>query len=100
MKLIGYFEENPVLITYDVSVFRIYPYNSKADINWQDLQHVFDYGTIKTAKTGVIGRVLTTSDELNIASLSRFLQRQAKVEQIAEGKFVVPNLWYSRFDIG
>ncbi len=100
LKLIGYFEENPVLITYDVSVFRIYPYNSKADINWQDLLHVFDYGTIKTAKTGVIGRVLTTSDELNIASLSRFLQRQAKVEQIAEGKFVVPNLWYSRFDIG
>ena len=100
LKLIGYFEENPVLITYDVSVFRIYPYGEKADINWQALLHVFDYGTIKTAKTGVIGRVLTTSDELNIASLSGFLRQQARVEQVAEGKFVVPNLWYSRFDIG
>lgn len=100
LKLIGYFEENPLLITYDVSVFRIYPFGDKNDINWQALLHVFDYGTIKTAKTGVIGRVLTTSDNLNIATLSAFLAQQAKVEQIAEGRFVVPNLWYSRFDIG
>lgn len=99
-KLIGYFEENPVLVTYDVSVFRIYPYNIENDINWQGLLNVFDYGTIKSAKTGVIGRVLTTSDNLNIATLSRFLSRQAEVIQVAEGKFVVPNLWFARFDVG
>lgn len=99
-KLVSYFEENPTLITYDVSVFRIYPGSPDKEINWQNLLNFFDYGTIRTAKTGVIGRVITTSDELNISRLSAYLSQQAGVEQIAEGKFVVPNLWMSRFDIG
>lgn len=100
MKLISYFEENPTLITFDVSVFRIYPYDGKNDVNWQGLLNYFDYGTIRTAKTGVIGRVITTSDQLNIDRLSAYLSQQARVEQVAEGRFVVPNLWLARFDIG
>lgn len=98
--LIDYFEENPVLIAYDVSIFTIYPYNSNNDIEWQKLLNIFDFGTIKTAKTGVIGRVLTTSDDLNFKTLQRFLAGQARVVKAAEGKFVVPNLWLARFDIG
>ena len=98
--LIDYFEENPVLIAYDVSIFTIYPYNAKKDIEWQKLLNIFDFGTIKTAKTGVIGRVLTTSDDLNFKTLQRFLAGQARVVKAAEGKFVVPNLWLARFDIG
>lgn len=99
-NLIDYFEENPILIAYDVSVFTIYPYNTVTDIEWQKLLNVFDFGTIKTAKTGVIGRVLTTSDDLNFATLQRFLTGQARVAKSAEGKFIVPNLWMARFDIG
>ncbi len=98
--LIDYFEENPVLIAYDVSIFTIYPYNETQDIEWQKLLNIFDFGTIKTAKTGVIGRVLTTSDDLNFSTLQRFLSGQARVVKAAEGKFVVPNLWLARFDIG
>ena len=98
--LIDYFEENPVLIAYDVSVFTIYPYGTKNDIEWQKMLNIFDFGTIKTAKTGVIGRVLTTSDDLNFKTLQRFLSGQARVIKAAEGKFVVPNLWLARFDIG
>ena len=98
--LLDYFEENPVLIAYDVSVFTIYPYNAQNDIEWQKLLNIFDFGTIKTAKTGVIGRVLTTSDDLNFKTLQRFLSGQARVVKAAEGKFVVPNLWLARFDIG
>lgn len=98
--LINYFEENPVLIAFDVSIFRVYPYNSKDDINWQGLLSDFDFGTIKTTKSGVIGRVLTTSDDLNISTLRRFLGSQATVIQVTEGKFVVPNLWLARFDVG
>lgn len=100
MDLIKYFEDNPVLVAFDVTVFRIYPYNGKEDVNWQNMLKVFDYGTIKTAKTGVIGRVLTTSNELNINTLREFLGQQAMIMPVAEGKFVVPNLWFARFDVG
>lgn len=100
LSLIGYFEENPLLIAFDVYVMKVYPYGAQKDIQWQNLLSTFDYGTIKTAKTGVLGRVLTTSDELNITSLNAFLSMQGKVEPVAQGKFVVPNLWYARFDVG
>lgn len=99
LELINYFEENPVLVAFDVSVFTVYPYNQQ-DINWQSMFNVFDFGSVKSAKTGVLGRVLTTSDEISIASLNAFVGQQARIEQVAEGKFVVPNLWFSRFDIG
>ncbi len=99
--LLDYFEENPVLIAYDVSIFTIYPYNNITnDIEWQKLLNIFDFGTIRTAKTGVIGRVLTTSDDLNFQTLQHFLSGQARVVKAAEGKFIVPNLWLARFDIG
>lgn len=99
-KLLAYFEDNPVLIAYDVSIFKIYPQNRQRDIKWQNMLDVFDFGTIKTAKTGVIGRVLTTSNDINVGTLQAFLGSQARVVTVAQGKFVVPNLWMSRFDIG
>jgi len=99
-KLVAYFEDNPSLITFDVNIFRIYPYNENNDIEWQELLRTFDFGTIKTTKTGVIGRALTTSNDLNISTLRSFLGQQAMVIPVAEGKFVVPNLWFARFDIG
>ena len=99
-KLVSYFEENPSLITFDVNVFRIYPYSKDNDIEWQELLTTFDFGTIKTTKTGVIGRALTTSNDLNISTLRSFLGQQAMVLPVAEGKFVVPNLWVARVDIG
>ncbi|MBQ8785401.1 MAG: hypothetical protein IJZ59_05090 [Alphaproteobacteria bacterium] len=98
-KLLTYFEDNPVLIAYDVSIFKIYP-NHKEDVEWQDMLKSFEFGTIKTAKTGVIGRVLTTSNDININTLQSFLGSKASVVQVSEGKFVVPNLWMARFDIG
>ena len=100
LTLIGYFEENPLLIAFDVYVVKVYPTNPQKDIQWQSLLNTFDYGTIKSAKTGVIGRVLTTSNDLNIDALNIFLSMQGKVVPVAQGKFVVPNLWYARFDVG
>lgn len=98
-NLIKYFTDNPILITYDVSVLRLYPYDGK-DVKWQQLLKNFEFGTIKTTKTGVIGRVLTSSNELNLPNLQQFLSQQAKVEIISQGKFIVPEQWYSRFDVG
>ena len=99
VNLISYFEENPILIAYDVRVFTLYPYNNK-DIEWQKMLQTFDLGSVKSAKSGVLGRILTTSNDINIASLNAFLGTQARIEPVAEGKFVVPNVWFSRFDIG
>lgn len=99
-ELIKSFENSPTLIAYDVSIFRLYPYNSQKDIEWKDLLNAFDFGSITTAQTGVIGRVLTTTNDISIEKLQHFLGSQARVETVSEGKFIVPNLWLSRFDIG
>ncbi len=99
LNLINYFEENPILVAFDVRVFTLYPHNDQ-DIDWQALTSVFEFGAIKSSRTGVLGRVLTTSNDINVATLNAFLGQQARVEPVAEGKFVVPNVWFSRFDIG
>ncbi|MBQ7285974.1 MAG: hypothetical protein IJW72_06980 [Alphaproteobacteria bacterium] len=99
LNLINYFEENPILIAFDVRVFTLYPHNNQ-DIDWQALTNVFEFGAIKSSRTGVLGRVLTTSNDINVGTLNAFLGQQARVEPVAEGKFVVPNVWFSRFDIG
>lgn len=99
LNLINYFEENPILIAFDVRVFSLYPQNGK-DIDWQAMTSVFEFGAIKSSRTGVLGRVLTTSNDINVGTLNAFLGQQARVEPVAEGKFVVPNVWFSRFDIG
>jgi len=98
-QLINYFESNPTLVAYDVSVFTITPYDG-CDVEWKALLDEFDFGTITTAQTGVIGRVLTTTNEININTLQRFLGSKANVDIVSEGKFVVPNMWFSRFDVG
>lgn len=99
LNLISYFEENPILLAYDVKVFNLYPY-SKSGIEWQQIIQTFGFGSIKSTKSGVLGRILTTSNDINVSSLTSFLSRQSRVENAGEGKFVVPNLWFSRFDIG
>ena len=68
VNLIGYFEENPILIAFDVRVFTLYPYNNQ-DIEWQRLLSSFDFGSIKSTKQGVLGRILTTSNDINVDSL-------------------------------
>lgn len=98
-SLIGYFENNPNLVAYDVSVFKIYP-NDGCDVEWKGLLDAFHFGTITTAQTGVIGRILTTTNEISLESLRYFLGQKANIVSVSEGKFIVPNLWLSRFDVG
>lgn len=100
IELINSFENSPTLIAYDVSIFRLYPNNPNRDIEWKEMLNAFDFGSITTAQTGVIGRVLTTTNDISIESLQKFLGNQARIESVSEGRFVVPNLWLSRFDIG
>ena len=41
--LINYFESNPSLVAYDVSVFKIYP-NDGCDVEWKKLLDAFHFG--------------------------------------------------------
>ena len=100
LELIASFENSPTLVAYDISIFRLYPNNPNKDIEWKNMLDAFDFGSITTAQTGVIGRVLTTTNDISIEKLQQFLGNQARIETVSEGKFVVPNLWLSRFDIG
>lgn len=59
-ELINFFENSPTLVAYDVSIFRLYPYDTSKDIEWKEMLKAFDFGSITTAQTGVIGRILTT----------------------------------------
>lgn len=99
-ELIKFFENNPTLVAYDVSVFRLYPFDSSQDIEWKEMLNAFDFGSITTAQTGVIGRILTTTNDISVEKLQQFLGNQARIEAVSEGKFIVPNLWLARFDIG
>ena len=98
-SLMNYYESNPNLVAYDVNVLKIYPHDN-CDIEWNKLLDNYDFGTITTAQTGVIGRVLTTTNELSLESLRQFLGKTATVEPVSEGTFVVPDMWLSRFDVG
>lgn len=97
--LIKDFEDNPTMIMYDVSVFRVIA-NEPCGVVWKDLLKDFDFGAIATAQTGVIGRVLTVTNDISITELQKFVSRYGKIQDISEGRFVVPTRWFSRFDVG
>lgn len=98
-SLIEDFEENPTMIMYDVSVFRVMA-DEPCGVVWKDLLKDFNFGTIATAQTGVIGRVLTVTNDMTINRLQDFVRRYGTIQEISEGRFVVPTRWFSRFDVG
>lgn len=100
MDLVNYFKDNPILVAYDVSVFRIYPNTPEKYVDWQAALDAFDFSTLNTSQAGVIGRILSTTNDLNLATLRGFLGAQATIIPVSEGRFVVPNLWMARFDAG
>lgn len=98
-ELIRDFEDNPTMIMYDVSVFRVIA-NEPCGIVWNDLLKEFDFGSIATAQTGVIGRILTVTNDISREQLQRFVSKYGTIQDISEGHFVVPTHWFSRFDVG
>jgi len=97
--LIADFEDNPTMIMYDVSVFRAVS-KEACGVVWNDLLKDFDFGSIATAQTGVIGRILTVTNDISLEHLKKFVNKYATIEEISEGRFVVPSRWFSRFDVG
>ncbi len=98
--LIGYLDKEPVLIAFDVNVFRVFPQDGENGIKWQSLLKYYGSSAIKLSSRGVLGRILVTSSEINSKNIGNFFLNNASFQQVAEGKFVVPNSWRSRFDVG
>ena len=60
-ELIGYLDKEPILIAFDVNVFRVFPKDGKNGIKWQSLLNHYGSSAIKLSSRGVLGRVLVTS---------------------------------------
>ncbi len=97
--LVKDFENNPSMIMYDVSVFRVIA-KEPCGIVWKDLLKDFKFDSIATAQTGVIGRILTVTNDISIDQLQKFVSKYGRIQDISEGRFVVPTRWFSRFDVG
>ena len=98
-SLVRDFENNPTMVMYDVNIFRAKG-KETCGIVWNDLLKDFDFGSIATTQTGVIGRMLTVTNDISIAKLKEFVSKYATIEEISEGRFIVPTEWFSRFDVG
>ena len=98
-NLVSEFENNPTMIMYDVSIFRAKA-KEPCGIVWNDLIKDFNFNSIATTQDGVIGRMLTVTNDISIDQLKGFVEKYASVQNISEGRFVVPAHWFSRFDVG
>ena len=99
VDLIGDFENNPTMIMYDVSIFRVIA-KEPCGIVWNDLLKEFKFGSVATAQTGVMGRILTVTNDISREQLQKFVSKYGSIQDISEGHFVVPTRWFSRFDVG
>lgn len=96
--LIRQFNEDSVLVAFDVSVYRITPKGK--ELNWMEILEAFKDGTVKTSLPGIIGRLMVLDPSLNNTNLRKFLAERGEVHLISEGNFALPNRWQGRFDIG
>lgn len=99
-SLTHYFDIEPNLLAFDIDVYRIHPLKKGDSISWQDMLRTFPDKTVKVSLSGVLGRMLIVSPDVNTQSLQRFLSDRAAVSKLSQGTFVLPNRWQSRFDIG
>ncbi len=97
--LIVELEKNPTMVMYDVSIFKVIP-NEECGVLWKDLLNEFKFGSIATTQTGVLGRILTVTNDISYENVREFISKYASIQDISEGRFVVPTRWFSRFDVG
>ncbi|MCR4917730.1 MAG: hypothetical protein K5912_02170 [Alphaproteobacteria bacterium] len=98
-KIISDISTKKYVLAWDMDVYRVYP-KTDNPIVWMNMLPAFGDKNIKMSIPGVVGRTLVVGPEINSKTLQEFLSRQANVVLISQGRFVVPNGWQSRFDIG
>ncbi|MCR5194072.1 MAG: hypothetical protein K6B71_00900 [Alphaproteobacteria bacterium] len=98
-KIISDISSKKYVLAWDMDVYRVYP-KTDNPIIWMNLLPAFGEKNIKMSIPGVVGRALVVGPEINSKTLQEFLSQQSNVVLISQGRFVVPNGWQSRFDIG
>lgn len=98
-KIISDISSKKYVIAWDMDVYRVYP-RTDNPIVWMNLLPAFGEKNVKMSIPGVVGRALVVGPEINTKTLQEFLAQQSNVVLISQGRFVVPNGWQSRFDIG
>lgn len=98
-KIIADISSKKYVMAWDMDVYRVYP-RTDNPIVWMNLLPAFGEKNIKMSIPGVVGRALVVGPEINTKTLQEFLGQQSNVVLISQGRFVVPNGWQSRFDIG
>lgn len=98
-KIISDIASKKYMLAWDIDVYRVYP-RTDNPIIWMNLLPAFGDNNIKMSIPGIVGRALVVSPEINTKTLQEFLSQQANVVLISQGRFVIPNGWQSRFDIG
>ncbi|MBO4480397.1 MAG: hypothetical protein J5742_02095 [Alphaproteobacteria bacterium] len=98
-RIISDISSKKYVMAWDMDVYRVYP-RTDNPIIWMNLLPAFGEKNIKMSIPGVVGRTLVVGPEINTKTLQEFLSQQANVVLISQGRFVVPDGWQSRFDIG
>ena len=97
--IIGKFAIENYLVVSDVDVYRVYPKDGGA-VPWENILGAFNHGSIRLSQKGIIGRTLVVGPNFNADSLKEFLLHHADTMLVSSGKFVTPDRWQGRFDIG
>ena len=98
-RIISDISSKKYVMAWDMDVYRVYP-RTDNPIIWMNLLPAFGEKNIKMSVPGVVGRALVVGPEINTKTLQEFLSTQANLVLISQGRFVVPDGWQSRFDIG
>lgn len=98
-RIIADVSSKKYMIAWDMDVYRVYP-RTDNPIIWMNMLPAFGANNIKMSIPGVVGRALVVGPEVNTKTLQEFMAQQANVVLISQGRFVIPNGWQSRFDIG
>lgn len=98
-RIISDVSSKKYMIAWDMDVYRVYP-RTDNPIIWMNMLPAFGENNIKMSIPGVVGRALVVGPEINTKTLQEFMAQQANVVLISQGRFVIPNGWQSRFDIG
>lgn len=98
-RIVANISSKKYMIAWDMDVYRVYP-RTDNPIIWMNLLPAFGEKNIKMSIPGVVGRALVVGPEINTKTLQEFLSQQANVVLISQGRFVIPNGWQTRFDIG
>ncbi len=98
-KIVSDVGSKKYMIAWDIDVYRVYP-RTDNPIIWMNILPAFGDKNVRMSIPGVVGRALVVSPEINTKTLQEFLGQQSNVVLVSQGRFVIPNGWQSRFDIG